>query len=64
MDTSTDAPGTYRQGPPHPDLRCTGMRYRRGALQFDGAVVFGLHARDATIGLSTGLTVILPGFGD
>ncbi len=52
-------PGTSTSG-----FARTGIRYRRGALQFDGAVVFGLHDRDATIGLSSGLTLILPGFGD
>ncbi len=51
-------PGTSTSG-----FGRTGIRYRRGALQFDGAVVFGLQDRDGTVGLTTGVTVIFPGFG-
>lgn len=39
-----------------------GLRYRRGDVQLDGAVLFGLQDRDAAIGVTTGLTLLLPGF--
>lgn len=41
----------------------TGIRYSRGSVQFDTAVLFGLQERDAPIGLTAGITLILPGFG-
>ena len=50
-------PGTSTSG-----FGRTGIRYRRGPAQFDAAVLFGLQDRDAAIGLTTGVTLILPGF--
>ena len=52
-------PGTSTSG-----FGLSGIRYRRSAVQFDASVVFGLHDRDATIGLTTGITLILSGFAD
>ena len=55
-----------RRGDPPPGTDSTsymraGLRYTRGSVRFDGALVTGLTSRDATVGLSAGLTWVFQG---
>ena len=55
-----------RRGDPPPGTDSTsylrtGIRYTRGPVRFDGALVAGLTSRDATVGLSAGLTWVFQG---
>ena len=50
-----------RRGEPPPGTDSTsymraGVRYTRGPVRFDGALIAGLTSRDATVGLSAGFT--------
>ena len=40
-----------------------GVRYTRGPVRFDGALVTGLTSRDATVGLTAGFTWVFQGMG-
>ena len=55
-----------RRGDPPPGTDSTsymraGLRYTRGSVRFDGALVTGLTSRDATVGLSAGFTWVFQG---
>lgn len=40
-----------------------GLRFGRGTVRVDGAVVVGLHPDDASVGMTVGLSWRVPGFG-
>lgn len=55
-----------RRGDPPPGTDSTsymraGLRYTRGSVRFDGALITGLTSRDATVGLSAGFTWVFQG---
>ncbi len=55
-----------RRGDPPPGTDSTsymraGLRYTRGSVRFDGALITGLTSRDATVGLSVGFTWVFQG---
>ena len=53
-----------REAPPGTDSTSfmrVGMRYTRGPIRFDSALVAGLTSRDATVGLTAGFTWVFQG---
>ena len=53
-----------REAPPGTDSTSfmrAGVRYTRGPVRFDGALVAGLTSRDATVGLTAGFTWVFQG---
>ena len=53
-----------REAPPGTDSTSymrAGVRYTRGSVRFDGGLIAGLTSRDATVGLTAGLTWVFQG---